>query len=81
VIKQEFVAVLNLSLTLDVLEEVRPQLVITDVFINLQLLFVDIIATRYWARTDLVNLLTVLFIMTKLDFQNKKLTSLGLETA
>jgi len=47
VIKQEFVAVLNLSLTLDVLEEVRPQLVITDVFINLQLLFVDIIATRY----------------------------------
>ena len=46
-IEKEFVTVLNLSFTLNFLEVVGAKFTITDMFVDLRLLFVEVIPARF----------------------------------
>jgi hypothetical protein len=81
-VEQEFVAILNLSLALDVLKVVGAHFAITDMLVDLCLLFINVVPTCDRTRSDLVNLLSMLLIMTNTTLDdNHLITLLGLVIA
>lgn len=66
-VEEEFVTILNLSFSLDVLKVMRTHLAITDMLVYLRLFFVDIVPISYRSGSYLVNFLSVLLIVTKMD--------------